>query len=101
MGINIVWRKESGEPLAECRVAYDDRLGRTVPPERSHCLQYIDPIGDAVFNQHQLPYLIRELEEVVAALQRVPEARKAQMREVLEFVRGCVGLHTYVWFIGD
>ena len=101
MGINVVWRNERGESLAECAAVYDDRLGHSVPPERSHCLQYIDPIGDAVFNQLQLPHLVRELEEVVAALVRVPEARKAQMQAVLEFVRGCVGVHTYVWFIGD
>src|SRR5215203_3102126 len=101
MGINVVWQDETGARLAECAATYDDRLGRSVPPERSHCLQYVDPVGDAIFNQLQLPHLVRELEEVVAALSRLPEARQRPMREVLEFVRGCVGVHTYVWFVGD
>jgi hypothetical protein len=96
-----VWQDENGARIAECAAAYDDRLGRSEPPDRSHCLQYVDPVGDATFNQLQLPHLVRELEEVVAALGRLPEARQRQMREVLEFVRGCVGVHTYVRFIGD
>ena len=78
MGINVVWQDESGARLAECAATYDDRLGRSVPPERSHRLRYVDPVGDATFNQLQLPQLVRELEEVVASLARLPEARLAR-----------------------
>ena len=63
------------EALARCEAIYDERLGRAVPPERSHCLQYIEPTDDATFNQAQLPRLVRELEEVAAGLGHLPEAR--------------------------
>jgi hypothetical protein len=101
MGINVVWQDERGEPLARCEAIYDDRLGRAVPPERSHCLQYIGPTDDATFNQAQVWRLVRELEEVAAGLGHLPEERQRQFRTVLEFVRGCDELHTYVRFIGD
>src|SRR5262245_31601391 len=99
MPIAVVWQDESGVRLAECETPYEWRISRAVPPERSHCLQYIDPIGDATFNQAQLPRLVRELEEAVAALERSRFQRQAVA--VLEFVRSCGGLHTYVKFIGD
>ena len=101
MGIQVVWQNESGAPLARCEANYDERLGRAVPPERSHCLQYIGPADDATFNQAQLPRLVRELEEVASGLAHLPETRQRQFRTVLEFVRGCVGVHTYVRFVGD
>jgi hypothetical protein len=99
MAIDVVWQDENGAAPAHCPTPYEWRVGRAVPPERSHCLQYIDPVGDATFNQLQLPRLIRELDEAVAALQASPFQRQAAA--VLEFVRGCVGVHTYVKFIGD
>ena len=100
MAIDVVWEDERGAPLARCAAAYDWRVGRAVPPERSHCLQYIDPAGDATFNQAQLPQLVREFEEAVAALD-ASSPRRSQAAAVLEFVRGCGGVHTYVKFIGD
>ena len=99
MPIDVVWQDENGKTLASCGTAYEWRVGRAVPPERSHCLQYVDPVDDATFNQLQLPRLVRELEEAVAALDASPFQREAAA--VLEFVRGCVGRHTYVKFVGD
>ena len=99
MAIDIEWQDESGAPLGRCSTPYEWRIGQAVPPERSHCLQYIDPVGDATFNQLQLPRLVRELEEAIGALQR--SQFREQAVSVLEFVRGCVEMHTYVKFIGD
>ena len=101
MRINVVWQDEAGAPLAHCEAVYDERLGRAVPPERSHCLQYIGPVDDATFNQAQLPRLVQELEEVASGLGHLQETRQRQFHAVLEFVRGCVGVHTYVCFVGD
>ena len=67
--------------------------------ERSHCLHYVDPYGDAIFNQLQLPQLVREIEQAVRQLQA--SQLRTQAEQVLEFVRGCVGINTYVKFIGD
>jgi hypothetical protein len=74
-------------------------MGRTAVLDASHCLQYIDPYGDATFNQLQLPQLVRELEQATAQIHGA--SFREQAAQVVEFVRGCVGLHTYVKFIGD
>ena len=99
MAIDVIWQDETGATLGQCPVAYEWQIGRAIPPEDCHCLQYIDPVGDAVFNQLQLPRLIRELEVAVATLHESAFRRQAGV--VLEFVRGCVGVHTYVKFLGD
>jgi hypothetical protein len=99
MAINVVWQDERGEQLAECPVVWEHRIGRSAFVPGSHCLQYIDPVGDATFNQLQLPQLIREMEEAVRQLDS--SGFKSRAEQVLEFVRGCVGIHTYVKFIGD
>src|SRR5215208_1510871 len=99
MAIDVVWQDESGGELAACPVSWEDRMGRGAILERSHCLQYIDPYGDATFNQLQLPQLTRELEQATAQIPGT--SLKQQAERVVEFVRGCVGLHTYIKFIGD
>lgn len=38
---------ESGQVLGECPVAWEMRMSRGAYLERSHCLQYVDPTGDA------------------------------------------------------
>ena len=74
-------------------------MGRAAILEHSHCLQYIDPYGNATFNQLQLPQLIRELEQATAQI--AGTSLKEQAAKVVEFLRGCDGIHTYVKFIGD
>jgi hypothetical protein len=101
MGIDVVWLDGSGMLLKRLEtIAYDVRLSRAIAPERSHCLQYIDPAGDVIFNQLQLPRLIQELEEATAAQLHASKLRENGLA-VLEFVRGCEETHTYVKFIGD
>ena len=74
-------------------------MSRGVWLDRAHCLQYVDPYGDATFNQRQLPQLVREMEQAISQLQQ--SKLKDQATQVLEFVRGCVELHTYIKFVGD
>ena len=99
MAIDIVWQDESGAALATCPVSWEERMGRGAILEQSHCLQYIDPYGDATFNQLQLSQLTRELERATAQIHGT--SLREQAEKVVAFVRGCIGLHTYIKFIGD
>jgi len=99
MAIDVVWQDENGKELAHSPVPWEDRMARTASLSQYHCLQYVDPYGDATFNQLQLPQLVREMEQAVNQLHSSDLRRRAE--QVLDFVRGCVGLHTYVKFIGD
>lgn len=103
MGINVVWRDERGGSLGEV----DDpkillsRLAtrKASPVAGSVCLRFLDPAGDACFNQRQLPFLVQELRlarDGVADPDLV-----AHLNKVLELVERANEVHTYVWFVGD
>jgi hypothetical protein len=67
---------------------------------RSVCLRFIDPYGDTVFNQLQVPQLIIELRALERELTD-PKLRLA-LAGLLSFVENAVDkVHTYVRFIGD
>jgi hypothetical protein len=97
MAIEIQWRDEN-------QVVLGTYEGPDLPMgvidgahNASTCLRFIDPYGDTVFNQRQLPVLIAELQ--VAAGGAVDAA---PIRHVVAFLtRANEQLHTYVWFIGD
>lgn len=66
----------------------------------SVCLRFVEPWGDAVFNQSQIPVLLSELQ---AELRHDLEPR---VREQLEKVQGLVERavnqsHIYIKFSGD
>src|SRR5215208_3875004 len=64
------------------------------------CLRFIDPYGDALFNQAQLPVLLAELRALGGRL-REPGLAPV-LRELLAFVQPAAGqVHVYVRFIGD
>lgn len=66
MGIDLRWEDEKGEHLTElpdrgCHVA------RILPDFESSdflCLSFVDPAGDAVFNQPQIAQVVWELESL-------------------------------------
>lgn len=64
------------------------------------CLRFIDPRGDTVFNQAQLPVLLAELRALGG---RVRDAVLSPvLRELVAFVQPAFGKpHVYVRFIGD
>jgi hypothetical protein len=104
MGINAAWITERGEAKQEVfdprqcitRLATDrwHRLGST------KCLQFIEPWGDAVFNQSQIPVLLQELRAELPEI-REPEL-KAHLEKVIRLVERAVEqTHTYIKFIGD
>jgi len=104
MGINAAWITEDGESKQE---VFDPRqrltrLATSRWPKLNHtkCIQFIEPWGDAVFNQSQVPYLLAELRA------EVPETRedevKAHLEKVITLVERAVEqTHTYIKFIGD
>jgi len=64
------------------------------------CLRFIDPYGDSVFNQGQIPVLLEELRTLRHVTLDTELA--AVLTELCAFVEQAVGqIHTYVRFIGD
>jgi hypothetical protein len=75
-------------------------ISRNGEAERTHCLQYIDPYGDTVFNQQQVRRLVQELEELRSTTRVEKEAAlvdrlRAMAEQVLEEP------HRYLKFVGD
>jgi hypothetical protein len=102
VGIDLRWRNEDGAELA----AVEDPqmlLSRHVGSSEwgdTICLQFIDRYGDAVFNQHQIPVLVRELE--ASATVAPDPAVRDHVARVLVVLRRAIGeVHTYAWFVGD
>ncbi|CAN5339404.1 hypothetical protein BH09PAT4_BH09PAT4_09110 [soil metagenome] len=104
MGIDAAWITDNGESkqkifdLRQCLTQL--AMDRWHKLDHTKCLQFIDPWGDALFNQGQIPVLLRELH---AELPKVgqPEVR-AHLEKVIRLVERTVDqTHTYVKFIGD
>ena len=64
------------------------------------CLQFIDPYGNTIFNQAQLPVLLEELQALRA---RLHDAELVSVIDALSaFVQRALDrVHIYVRFIGD
>jgi hypothetical protein len=89
MGVDLYLEDEQGNRLAEVLDprGFVPRILLLAEHASTVCLRFIDPYGDSVFNQLQIPVLIRELEharemvtdEGVARLgrQAVEDARRA------------------------
>jgi hypothetical protein len=103
MGINAVWRAESGEDMG--RVLDPQMLLSSITSDpaglsRTLCLRFLDPYGNAVFNQEQLPILAEELEGLAAVTR--DKAVREHLAAVAALARKAIGeIHTYLWFIGD
>ena len=66
MGIKVRWEAESGRQLEEL-LDPQNYLGFALqlPIDKTICLRFIDPYGDTIFNQKQIPVLINELQFVL------------------------------------
>lgn len=97
--IGLQRENEDGETIAPFDPdGIDLRIFSRIGKE-SLCLQFIDPYGDTIINQMQLPHLISELAEI---RERSPEADlKEHIDGLLKFLRESIGVHLYVRFIGD
>jgi hypothetical protein len=101
MGIDVYWKDESGEVLGviEDSGALSGLSGYLYRQSASTCLRFIDPAGDACFNQLQLPVLATEMRGLLGV---VSDARAlAHLQTVVGLLEGAVRSHTYIWFIGD
>jgi hypothetical protein len=98
---HIGMRRESerGELLAEFeRDGVDVRVAERAPAS-SVCLRYIDPYGDTVFNQLQVPVLISELEGLRAMVGE--HDLRNNIDKVLAFLRASKEPHVYIRLLGD
>jgi hypothetical protein len=104
MGIDASWITESGEPKQE---VFDPRqcltglvVSRWHKLSETKCLQFIDPWGDATFNQAQIPSLLAELRNELREWNEL-EVR-AHLEKVVRLVERAVDrTHTYIKFTGD
>ena len=63
------------------------------------CLRFIDPYGNCLVNQLQLPSLIAELEELNRSTQ--DSEFKIRISDLVNFLERSKGIHLYVRFVGD
>ena len=104
MGIDAAWITESGEPKQEvldprqCLTGLATNRWHTLG--QTKCLQFIDPWGDAVFNQSQVPHPLEELRAELPET-REPEAKAHLEKIILLVERAVEQTHTYIKFIGD
>ena len=102
MGIDVRVETESGEVQDE--VLDDQNLTEKLLPDRednaSPCLRFVDPFGDTLFNQIQIPLVIKELEKRLRGPAK-PDV-KGHCEAILRTVKAAAGEeHTYVRFSGE
>lgn len=104
MGIDVAWVNENDEPMQEVFDPHQclTRLATDAWPQLdgSVCLRYVDPWGNTLFKQAQIPRLLVELRKE-ASNQNDTEIR-THIEKVISLVEHAQGrTHTYVKFIGD
>jgi len=102
MGIDLAIEDENGNRiagLADKNGKFSKAL-RSVAISDTHCVQYIAPFTDTVFNQVQIPRLLQELELLRSNLSD-PGAAKlvAEFAELIE--KHSEVSHTFAKFYGD
>ena len=101
MGVDAVWKDEFGKERG--RVSDPSMLMSQIAtgrPEDTVCLRFIDPYGDTVFNQRQIPGVIEELTARLSSLG--DEQTRTHVESVINLAKKAKGqVHTYLWFIGD
>lgn len=123
MGINIRWENETGNQLEEIpdpKNHFGFALALS-PLDRTVCLRFIDPYGNTVFNQQQIPVFISELQDLQQVIMseqfaglreklkttyRAANSPKVEISEhisqILELAQRIINKpHTYLKFYGD
>ena len=97
--IGVCRESECGEMIAEFDVGGIDLRIVTEAPRSSSCLRFIDPYGDLVVNQLQLPVMIAELEEMSRFTK--DSEFQSNIAKLVQFLRESADTHVYVRFVGD
>lgn len=99
MAVDVELQDERGRTLAVYEGPLLDSRVLQYFPADAPCLSAIDPIGNTVFNQIQIPALAAELANIIPSGNRQIPAAIGALRE---FVESAIGkTHTYLKFIGD
>ena len=102
MGIEAIWKDEAGGVLGEVgdpQFLLSRFTGMATSVQNSVCLRFLDPSGDACFNQLQIPILVQELRH---AMRNVADPKLlAHLEKVLDLAERANAVHTYLWFMGD
>ncbi|MFC1742674.1 hypothetical protein ACFL35_01675 [Candidatus Riflebacteria bacterium] len=102
MSIDVTVETEDGQVLAELPDP-DNSVIELLPDfsdTTTSCLRFIDPYGDTVFNQGQLPVFIAELNGVLKKTSNgAVTAHGQKLLALAEKFKGKV--HTYLKFYGD
>ena len=102
MGIEAIWKDERGTVLGEVgdhQFLLSRFTNMASSVQNSVCLRFLDPAGDACFNQLQIPILVQELRN---AMQSIGDPKLlAHLEKVLNLAERANVVHTYLWFIGD
>jgi hypothetical protein len=99
--IGVVRETESGEVIArfDNGGSIDLRIV-TEAPDNNCCLRFIDPYGDLVINQLQLPVLLFELNEV--SQHASDPGLQSNIQKLVAFLEeGSREPHIYIKFVGD
>ncbi len=98
--IGLRRESEMGEPIADFDngKSIDLRIVKEAP-DTSICLRFIDPYGNLIINQLQLPVLITELENMSQSSTDAVFTNNIAM--LVNFLKESEGPHIYVRFIGD
>ena len=99
MVIDVRLETENAEPIGEAIYDQSGRLASALADAKGSQIEFIDPYGNTVFNQLQLPVLVKELEGV---LSKVAAPSCEHLSAVIELLRrGLEEPHVYARFIGD
>jgi hypothetical protein len=102
MGMAIQLEDQKGKVLEEIP-DLESLLARLFPSWEDasfHCLRYIDPWGETIFNHLQMDELISELQRIRA--KTAIEAERAFIDAIEGMATRCKeGEHRYLKFIGD
>jgi hypothetical protein len=101
MGVDLRWEDERGDTIEEI---YDSKniFARLLDINKSEmiCFRFIDRYGDTIFNQLQIPVLIKELESIFENTSTKQE--KDILRQIITLSKKSLGrVHTYLKFYGD
>ena len=90
---------ERGELVADFKESGIDVRIVERAPTSSCCLRFIDPYGNTLINQLQLPVLVAELRELRDS--SLETDLRENIEEAIQFIESSEDVHIYIRFVGD